>query len=369
MANKLIISAAGSGKTTEIIKKASEIKDKSILITTYTIANALEIENKFIREHGSIPPNITIITWFSLLINHGVKPYQNYLFEEKIKGLILVNSKSGLKAKTKGYSIYWGENDFYKHYFTEDLRVYSDKLSKLVCKINVASKDKVIDRLTQIYPVIFVDECQDLAGYDLDLIKEFAIKASDLILVCDPRQVTYLTHNETKYSKYKDGLIENFINDNCKKLVFDIDKTTLSNSHRSNQLICDFSNKLYSDFPTCNSSQAESTEHDGIFLVETTKKDEYLKEYNPVQLRWSSSNRNTNSEYSVFNFGESKGLTFDRILIYPTADMLNWMKDHTYGLKNETRAKFYVGITRAKYSVGIVCDIADEIDMTGINKY
>lgn len=34
--------------------------------------------------------------------------------------------------------------------------------------------------------------------------------------------------------------------------------------------------------------------------------------------------------------------------------MEEWIKDNKYDLGNITRAKFYVALTRAKYSVGIV---------------
>ncbi len=36
--------------------------------------------------------------------------------------------------------------------------------------------------------------------------------------------------------------------------------------------------------------------------------------------------------------------------------MIEWLKNHNYILKNETRAKFYVGITRARYSVALVVE-------------
>lgn len=46
MVNRLIIAAAGSGKTTYLVKHAMQQLD-SVLITTYTIANELEIRKKF----------------------------------------------------------------------------------------------------------------------------------------------------------------------------------------------------------------------------------------------------------------------------------------------------------------------------------
>lgn len=36
-----------------------------------------------------------------------------------------------------------------------------------------------------------------------------------------------------------------------------------------------------------------------------------------------------NDAYAVINMGEAKGLTYDRVLIYPTGTMRNWMMDHS----------------------------------------
>lgn len=366
MDNKLTIAAAGSGKTTKLINDSLKIEDTPVLITTYTEANALEIHNKFIKEIGCIPSNITIQTWFSLLIQHGVKPFQSYLFEEKVMGMKFMSHQSAEKFRTNsGRPSYWAEKDFHEHYFTKSMRIYSDKLSKLVYRLNTKSNGKVIDRLTNVYPIIFVDESQDLAGYDLEIIQLLSLSAEKLHLVCDPRQVTYLTHNSRKNSKYKNGLISNFIEEKCKKSKFTIDSDTLSHSYRCNQLICDFSNKLYPDLQQCNSKQNKSTNHDGVFLVNKPDVARYLNTYSPVQLRWNRRNDKINPEYPVYNFGQSKGLTFDRVLIYPTKSMVDWLQNNSANLTNEARAKFYVALTRAKYSVGIVCDTNKKFEMNG----
>lgn len=81
MPDKLIIAAAGSGKTTYLIHEALKFPNEKILITTFTEANEQEIRNKFIELYGFIPTNVTIQTWFSLLLQHGVKPYQSMIYE------------------------------------------------------------------------------------------------------------------------------------------------------------------------------------------------------------------------------------------------------------------------------------------------
>ncbi|MFR3195551.1 MAG: 3'-5' exonuclease [Waltera sp.] len=60
------------------------------------------------------------------------------------------------------------------------------------------------------------------------------------------------------------------------------------------------------------------------------------------------------AKYSVTTFGSSKGLTFDRVLIYPTQPMLNWLSGKSKDMKAESLSKFYVAVTRAKYSVAFV---------------
>ena len=63
-----------------------------------------------------------------------------------------------------------------------------------------------------------------------------------------------------------------------------------------------------------------------------------------------------NESFPVLSMGNSEGLTFDRVLIYPTKDMLKWIDNNSYTLKPQTRSKFYVALTRARYSSAIVCN-------------
>jgi DNA helicase-2/ATP-dependent DNA helicase PcrA len=183
-----------------------------------------------------------------------------------------------------------------------------------------------------------------------------------------------LTHHSTKNGKYSDGKIKDFIeNELGKRINCNIDEDTLNRSHRNNKVICDFSGKLYPHLPTpipceCTSCRGNTEEHEGIFLIKKSNVDDYLQKYNPIQLRWSST-KEVNNSYAVINFGASKGLTFDRVLLYPTAEMIKWIKNNDYKLKNTSRAKFYVGITRARYSVGIVLDYDDYQEYLGIEKY
>ena len=367
MMNRLIIAAAGSGKTTYLVKSSLQEPD-NILITTYTIANEQEIRKKFIELNGCIPHNVTIKTWYAFLLQHGVRPFQGVLLDKKINGMVLVNEKSGLKYMGRKGPVYYSEEEFYKFYFTKEMKMYSDKIAKFVCRCEEETGGAVTKRISRLFTKIYIDEVQDMAGYDLELIKSLLKSECDLTMVGDPRQVTYHTHNEAKNKKYAYGNIEEYIKNECKQIECIFDKEILNDSYRNNKSICSFSSKLYPEYEETGTKQFKETGHDGIFLIKFDDLDEYLAKYNPMQLREKRTVQ-VSDKYPVINMGESKGLTFDRVLIYPTGTMREWLKDHTNELKPKTKSQFYVAITRARYSVGIVYDYDEKIKIDGIEKY
>ena len=75
---------------------------------------------------------------------------------------------------------------------------------------------------------IFIDEVQDMVGYDLEIIKQFAELGNNLVIVGDPRQNIYNTHCDSKYDKYSNGRIDEFITNECKGFNFDIDNNSLN---------------------------------------------------------------------------------------------------------------------------------------------
>ena len=365
--NKLIVAAAGSGKTTFLINEALKVKDERVLITTYTQANEAEIRKKIIELNQCIPTNVTVQTWFSFLLQHGVRPFQGGLFEKQITGLILVNSQSGLKYRYKGKPIYFSEDkEFEQHYFSKELKIYSDKISKFVFRCNTNSGGAIIERLCKIYTHIFIDEVQDLAGYDLELLKLLFKSDSNTLLVGDPRQGTYSTNSSAKNKQFKKAAIMSFFEDNS--LEIEADTTSLTTNYRCNVTICNLSNKLFPNLPPATSGNKETTSHDGAFLVRPTDVSEYMKTYSPIQLRENITTK-VDENYKAMNFGESKGLSFDRVLIYPTKPILNWLANNDSDLAPTSRSKLYVALTRAKYSVGIICDYSDNSEINEFDKW
>lgn len=363
--NKLIIASAGAGKTTFIVKDALEKINQGnrVLITTYTEECEGEIRKLFMEKNGCIPQAITIKTWFSLLITHGVKPYQGHLFDFDVRGMLLINGKSSLKFKTKlGVPIYWGEDNFAKFYFSGEKKIYSDKLAQLVIRCDAASKGRVFDRLSRCFTTIYIDEVQDLAGYDLEVLDCIFKSKSDAILVGDPRQAIYSTNNSRKNKKYVKSEIINFFEDS--KLDITTDTNSLNVNFRCVKAIALFSNRLYPDLPQSDSGNDDVTDHDGLFAILPEHVENYLGKFSAIQLR-DSKITVVHKDFDVYNFGKSKGLAWNRVVIYPSGPMVQWLKNNQTEISKTARAKLYVGITRARQSVAIVLKANDMSKVEG----
>lgn len=350
--NRLLLSSAGSGKTTYIINEALKCKE-DLLITTYTNNNEQEIRNKIISINGYIPQNITIQTWFSFLLQHGVKPFQGAIYNDKIKGVFFIDNNKNNEYKINNIK----REDVNYFINKKSSKIYSDKLADFSILINEKTNGSVISRISKVFPKIYIDEIQDFAGYDLEFVSLLSSSDSNLILVGDPRQTTYYTNYGKKNEAYrKNKNIEIFIKNKCEN--FDIDKETLKKSHRCNQQICDFSSQLFSklSMEACDCVDCHpDKEHQGVFLVFSDECNSYLKRYKPMQMIWDNRTK-YNEFYPYMTYGSSKGLSFNRVLIYPTTNIKKWLLGCSVTLAKMTKAKLYVAITRARYSVAFLID-------------
>lgn len=78
---------------------------------------------------------------------------------------------------------------------------------------------------------------------------------------------------------------------------------------------------------------------EGVMIIDKADIDKYLQKFNAIQLR-ENKKTSVNNEYPYYNFGESKGLEFQRILIYPTQPMWNWIINNDSSLKNKARLDY-----------------------------
>jgi hypothetical protein len=341
--NKFVIAAAGSGKTTRLVEDALAIKDKKILITTFTDENFSQINEYIIERNGFVPENITVLTWYSFLIQHGVRPYQNFVIDNK-RVLSLYFDVTPPAAK------YTPKTNTLQYYLTESGLIYRDRVAEFICQSNEVSGGLVIGRLEKIFDCIFIDEVQDLSGYDLNFLEALLRSTMNVVGVGDLRQATFSTNHSRKNKKYKKTQIIDWIKEKEQKGLVVIEP--LSDCHRCNQTICDYADKLFPDLPQSISKNDTVTGHDGVFFITEAEVHDYYEKYQPVMVLRNNKNSNTLGLPAI-NIGVSKGRTYARVLVFPTQPMKKYFNDNDHTALKD-KARLYVAITRARFSVTFV---------------
>lgn len=340
--NKLVIASAGSGKTTYLVEEALSHPDRRIAILTYTNNNINEIKKKFYKKNGGIPRHVDVVTWYTFLLHECTRPYQRSVYSKRRVRAIYY--PEGRSAKGAPYS------NTERYYFRQGDEIYADKISRFVIDCEKNTNYLVTKRLANIYDDLLIDEFQDLSGYDLDLMEVFLRAGISMLIVGDPRQCTYTTNNSARNNQYRGmgilKLAHKWEKDNLCRIE------NLARSYRCNQIICDYSDNLWSGMEKTVSHNNNTTDHDGIFVVSNDKVHDYINRYSPVLLRYDR--RTETYGYPALNFGNAKGLEFDRVLILPHGPIRKYIQSGDINNVKGSLEKFYVAITRAKQSVAFL---------------
>ncbi|MDR4468595.1 MAG: UvrD-helicase domain-containing protein [Nitrospira sp.] len=342
--NKVVIACAGSGKTTRLVREALAHRDRRIVMVTYTNNNVREINKKFGELNCGVPKHVHVMTWFEFLLRECARPYQRAKYDKKrIESLLFVNQQSAKDI---------AESDTARHYFANGELIYSDKIAKFVVECEKNSSKAVTARLGEIYTDMFVDEFQDLAGWDLDVIEMFLRSGIRVTLVGDPRQHIYSTNPSSKNKQYLGIKVVNLVEKWKQSGLCTLDP--MSGTYRCNQAICDFSNELWPGMDTMTPLQNVTTDHDGVFLVAKKVVTDYIRRFQPQVLRY---NKTTNTYgCKALNFGQAKGLQFERVLIIPTEPIRKYLQTGDGRHIENSKDKLHVAVTRAQYSVAFVFD-------------
>lgn len=341
---RAVIAAAGSGKTRRLIDEAFADPSKRVLITTYTTENRREIESRVWDAGSRAPHQVTVMSWYEFLLREGVKPYQAYKTD-----IGRIRSINFLVRRQQTALRYVPKSDFVGYYLDSKNDVYQEVVADMVCLLDQESGGKVVARLAECYDAIFIDEMQDLAGYDLVLLERLLDAGLPLLIVGDPRQSVYSTNAAARYKQYRRSAIIDWID--LRERAGQLDVEPLTVCYRSNQAICDFADSLYDDLPTTTSMNTAVVDDMGVYLIDPADLDAYRAAYSPQELRWDR--RTVVESRSIRNFGQVKGAAFDRVLIHATGPMTEYLKTGA-ALADEARSKFYVAVTRARHSVAIV---------------
>ena len=191
-----------------------------------------------------------------------------------------------------------------------------------------------------------------MAGWDIEVIELLLKSTIDVTLVGDHRQATFRTNNAAKNSGYAGvNIIKKFREWDKIKLC---SLTYEADTHRCNQPIADVADGFFPKEPKTWSLNKTATGHDGVFVISRLDVDAYIEKYGPQVLRLNV--KTDCYGYPAMNFGEFKGLTFERVLIFPHKSAQKWLSTGKFTHIEKSAEKMYVGVSRARYSVAFVHD-------------
>lgn len=367
--NYCYIACAGAGKTTHIIKAAHKLAtntNKKIAIVTFTTHNQDTERQKYYDLYSKIPKNIDICGWYTFLLDYIIKPFKGDIIEHLYDTHISLAFVDPPKIKSHKHKIpHYKKNDLKTKYLTSENGIYKDYLSEFAYNCLLKNRKLLTKRFEQIFDTIYFDEAQDFCAFDFDIIK-FLIKETTVncTITIDPRQHTYSSCNSRRYSNFK-GKLNLFCSEkiNTKRHMYiNVDYSKYGYSHRCDASICSLASEIYdgsfATYPcTCNeciNKKSYYTKARGVFFVFNKDAYKFANYFNVKVLTFNKvvniDNVITNQRY---NFGECKGDEFQSVLIYPTKDILNWLMSRIE-LAPNTKSRFYVAVTRAIFTVGII---------------
>ncbi|SFO36320.1 UvrD/REP helicase N-terminal domain-containing protein [Eubacterium pyruvativorans] len=338
--NLIRISAAGAGKTYTICHEAIETaQSKNSIIITYTNRGIESIRNELRKANsGVMPICVETLSWYAFILREMIKPYQSIIYD--------INQLQGLNFQLMHERNYNKKTDP-SRYIDSIGNVRAEEASSLAIVLNERSGGAVMSRIERIYSHIYIDEVQDMAGYDLDVIKLLMDSNVPVTIVGDGKQATFQTHYSRRNKNKSGEKFWEFFDHAKNDGLCRIEKNLCS--RRFNKQICNFANKIYPNENNISTCMTETTGHDGVFLILEQDVERYCSTFHPTILRYN--NRTDTRGYDSYNFGECKGMTFDRILIFPNKQLSEFIMK---GSKLNSPMKYYVAVTRAKYSVAIV---------------
>ncbi|QCU89785.1 AAA family ATPase [Thiomicrorhabdus sediminis] len=334
MDKRVVFAVAGSGKTSSIIQQLN--LESRCLIVTYTDNNTSHLKKRIIKKFGLIPKGVKVYSYFTFLYSFCFRPICGY--QLKTKGLIFPNSlpKHILQSK----------KDSRKHYIDPNLRLYANRLAKLLIEFNVVSD--VIKRIEHFFDFVFVDEVQDFAANDFNFLCALSATDVDIQLVGDFFQHTFDTSNDGMIQKNLHKSFEGY----CKqfeKAGYTIDLTSLSHSYRCSPSICSFVTENIG-------INIESHRKDAVevcLLEDQLEIDKIFLDNSVAKLFF---NKSTSYNGNTHNWGSTKGLDhFNDVCVVLNPNTFRAFKNSQLeSLASTTKNKLYVACTRANRNLYFV---------------
>jgi hypothetical protein len=333
MDKRVIFAVAGSGKTKYIIDKLT--LDRRFLIITYTNNNICEIRKRIIQKFNYFPDNIKLLSYFAFLYSFCFKPLLSY--KVKSKGINWTQPPEfTLKLKRTNEKFYIDRNQ----------KLYHNRIAKLCENQNILSD--INSRIEKYYDCLYIDEIQDFAGHDFNLLKSITKATCEILFVGDFYQHTFDTSNDGNVNS---GLFDNYdsYQKRFKQMGLTVDPTTLQNSHRCSKTVCNFIRDNIGIFISATTER----ESDLKIIDNQTNADSIIKDNSIVKLFYKE-----NYKYDCYsqNWGSSKGINHfnDVCIILNQTTKQAFDRNQLSSLKSQSKNKLYVACSRANNNLYFV---------------
>jgi DNA helicase II / ATP-dependent DNA helicase PcrA len=333
MDKAVVFAVAGSGKTYKIVEELDATR--RFLIVTFTDANKENLRARIINKFGYFPNSICLYTYFTFLHSFCYRPF--LLNVKRTKGMTFQRRL----AKERDYPL---TDD--RRYMTASRWLYHNRLAKYLEQTGTVKE--VIARIEKYFDAFFIDEVQDFAGHDFNLLMSLCKTNVKCMFVGDFYQHTYDTSRDgnvnrslhTNYESYKKRFEAANVN---------IDRTSLLKSRRCSKSVCDFiSEKLGIHIESHSDSITEvSLTEDRLVAQELYNAPGTIKLFLKEHYKYAC--------YSQ-NWGASKGLDHYQdvcVVLHPAA-VKAWKTGNLADLNPETRNKLYVACSRARGNLTFV---------------
>lgn len=332
MDKTVIFAVAGSGKTTRIVESLDV--SRRILFVTYTEQNLLNLRRKIIDKYGCLPPNISVMMYFTFLYSFCFRPTAG--LKVKTRGINFDDEppRGRFKQTQQGY------------YIDASRRLFAGRVAKWLSNENYLAD--VLTRLERFFDVVCVDEVQDFAGNDFNLLLRIAKANVAMLMVGDFRQHTYDTSRDgaTRGSLYDDfsRYLQHF-----RDAGVTVDTETLAKSRRCSPAVCGFiTERLGIPMQTTSARAAQ------IVLVDNQDDADALRISSDVVKLFYK-------EHFLYgchsqNWGASKGEDhYDEICVVLNKTTLQrYRKSELHKLPPSTLNKLYVALSRSRGNVYLV---------------
>lgn len=268
--HRLIIAAAGSGKTRELIKRIKDkIKllppSKHLIVITYTNAATNEIKER-LEEEIDIPENVFIGTIHSFLIKYVIKPYGKIL--RLVPNEITITDYDIKIDSQTGNQYYQRKNQIINALSRKGIITY-DGVITLAKKI--LRNDVVKARFCKRIAYLFVDEFQDS---DLGQFQIFEIlrkgNYTEIVLVGDPEQ---------NIMNFRKKITNHPIFSLQGKKTYHVER--IQNNYRSSETIVEFINHFHSDIKQLYKNK-KITSKNPIVFIESTELNQIVRNFNDL---------------------------------------------------------------------------------------